>query len=292
MRIIKAVLGNYPEIEPIKTGAMGITDAAFDFTEYPAPYHGAFKPMVNDLAYDLSEMAIVTHIIAKCYKKPLHLLPIVMLGRGQHPFASIGNHINRPNFADLSGLRIGMRSFAQTTVTWQRGFLKCDFGADLRDVLWIKTEDGHVPDAHDPAIKGPQGKTLEEMLIEGDIDVALGAKIDHPTARPLFGPNPEVHMKNWISKHSCVPINHVVVVTEDMVVHHLDLIAKFYNLIKTIKTGYPSKNGQPDPKPLGFEALRPAVEKLITYMGALDMLPKRLSMNDLIDPRIKEAIGE
>lgn len=292
VKVIKAVLGNYPEITPIKTGALSMTRAAFDFTEYPAPYHGAFKPMVNHLAYDLSEMAIVTHIIAKSYHRPVHLLPVVMLGRDQHPFASISNQVKRSSLCDMSGLRVGMRSFAQTTVTWQRGFLKCDFGADFKDVIWIKTEDGHVPEAFDPAIPDKSGKTLEAMLVDGDIDIALGAKIDHPTVRPLFGPDPDIHAKAWKVKHGCVPINHVIVVTEDMVANHIDHIAEFYELVKLAKAQCSIKSSQPDPKPIGFEALRPAVETIIGYMTALNMLPHAVNMDDLIDPRIREAIGE
>ena len=46
--------------------------------------HMAFKPMVREHAYDASEMALVTCLQAKVYKKGLRLLPAAMLARFQH----------------------------------------------------------------------------------------------------------------------------------------------------------------------------------------------------------------
>ena len=81
MTVLKTVLGDYPETAPIKSGALTLSGAELAFTDYPRPYHGAFKPMVNEQAFDISEMAIVTLLIARSFGRPLHLLPAVMLGQ-------------------------------------------------------------------------------------------------------------------------------------------------------------------------------------------------------------------
>src|ERR1700761_7884740 len=59
---------------------------SFDFADY-SPAHKGFKPMVREGAFDVSEMAIVTYLMAKSFGKPMVLLPSVVVWRSQHGYA-------------------------------------------------------------------------------------------------------------------------------------------------------------------------------------------------------------
>ena len=123
---------------------------------------------------------------------------------------------------DLANRRVGGRSYTTTTVTWLRGILQNDYGADLDAAHWVSFEDPHVAEYVDPTERAPAGRTIIEMLLDGELDVVLGDVTDDPRVSTLFA-DPAAAIDEWRAKHDLVPINHIVVVTEDTYVRsHLD----------------------------------------------------------------------
>jgi 4,5-dihydroxyphthalate decarboxylase len=285
---LKLVFGDHPSVMPIKNGEIIVPGADLEFIHFDAT-HDAFKPMVNGQAFDICEMAMTTLVMAKGYGRPLHMLPAVMIGRLQQPFASVNANVEMSGPADIAGKRIGVRSFAQTTVTWLRGILKEEYGADLDSANWISFEDGHIPEAPDPTTRAATGKKMSQMLFDGELDIVLGLKSDDPRVKPLI-PNSEAAGRAWYDKHQCFAINHVVAVTEDMVADHMDLLVEFYAALKRSKAMMRQPNG-PDPRPMGFDGISNSLDLLITYANSLGLLPGPIKAEDLIDPRIREAIG-
>lgn len=291
MSTFKAVLGPHEQVAQLKSGELKLKTGILEFEEI-FPTHHAFKPMIANQPFDFCEMAITTLILAKAYGRPIHMLPTVMIGRLQQPFAAVNKNVKMNGITDLVGKTIGVRSFAQTTVTWVRGILKCDHNANFNGVKWVKFEDGHVPEAADPAVQAPAGRKMKEMLVSGEIDIAIGQRSEEPETRPLFGPEPDKMAADWLAKHGCYTINHIVAVPEHMIVNHLDTIVDFYQLLKQNKANAGQTRDGIDPKPYGFKANLPALALLMEYMNALDMMPKPITLDDLIDPRLQEAIGE
>src|SRR6476660_8152431 len=85
-KTLKTLIGTYPHTAPLKSGALRSDRLDFEFTEV-VPVWDGFKGMIRDDKYDVSEMAIVTYLLAKAHGKPLALLPAAMIGRFQHPYA-------------------------------------------------------------------------------------------------------------------------------------------------------------------------------------------------------------
>ena len=59
------------------------------------------------------------------------------------------NCCRRPDSAltgpgDLSGRRVGVRAYSQTTGLWLRGILAEEFGVKPTDVRWVTFEGAHV----------------------------------------------------------------------------------------------------------------------------------------------------
>src|SRR5882672_10828050 len=109
-KILKTLIGTYPHTAPLKSGAVSSDRIDFEFTEIDPVWDG-FKGMIREQRYDVSEMAIVTYLIAKAHGKPLALLPAAMLGRFAHPYAIYNAARGALAPEQLNGKRVGVRSF-------------------------------------------------------------------------------------------------------------------------------------------------------------------------------------
>ena len=279
-RRLRALLGNYPHTAGIKSGA--IASDAFDlaFTEVEPVWDG-FDAMVRHQAYDVSEMAAVTYMLALAYDKPMVLLPAAMVGRFQQPFAyyNAEKGVLRPG--DLKGKRVGVRSVTTTTGLWLRGILGGDYGVDLDSVRWVTSEAPHVEECEDTSERIKPGTSLVKMLLDGDLDVVLGERCTDPRAKPLFG-DPEKAASEWHAKHKVVPINHLMVVSRDLVEKEPETVRKVWQLLKRGKASVPAAS--PDLIPFGIEPNRAALEMLSDYVYRLRLVPRRISVDEMFAP--------
>ena len=83
---LRTLLGDHPCTSALKNGSIKSDLVTLDFAEY-SPTNKGFKPMVREGAFDVSEMAIVTYLMAKSFGKPMVLLPNVVVARFQHAYA-------------------------------------------------------------------------------------------------------------------------------------------------------------------------------------------------------------
>ena len=83
---LRTLLGDHSGTTALKDGSVRSDLVEFDFASY-SPTNKGFKPMVREGAFDVSEMAIVTYLMAKSFGKPMVLLPDVVLARFQHGHA-------------------------------------------------------------------------------------------------------------------------------------------------------------------------------------------------------------
>src|SRR5437016_991722 len=104
---LRALLGDYPGTTALKSGLIKSDLVGFDFADY-SPTHKGFKPMVREAAFDVSELAIVTYLMAKSFGKPMVLLPDVVVARGQHGYAFYSAKKGTLTPSDLNGKRVGI----------------------------------------------------------------------------------------------------------------------------------------------------------------------------------------
>jgi 4,5-dihydroxyphthalate decarboxylase len=77
------LIGNYPHTAPLKSGVVRSDSFDVDFIEIN-PVWGGVKGIRGNLS-DVSEMAVVTYLIANAHGKPLALLPAAVIRRFQNP---------------------------------------------------------------------------------------------------------------------------------------------------------------------------------------------------------------
>jgi 4,5-dihydroxyphthalate decarboxylase len=279
---LRIAIGDYPHTAPLKRGEITSPWLKLDFVEVK-PMHKAFKPMVREHAYDASEMALVTYLQAKAYGKGLTLLPAAMLARFQHGTVLYNAGRGKLTPADLPGKRIGVRSYSQTTGAWIRGILQNDYGVDFSGVQWVTFEDGHVAEAKDPAgvIRASADKDITQMLIDGELDAAIyGAAMPNDARLQSVIPDPDAAARAWYGKHGLVPVNHMVVVTDELVRSNPRAVAELYRLLQAGKEAAGSV-GAIDTAPFGEQANRPCLELLISYAVQQQLIPRPLELREL-----------
>jgi 4,5-dihydroxyphthalate decarboxylase len=200
---LRTLLATYPHTAPLKKGEVTSDRVAFDFIDV-TPVWSGFKAMVRERAFDVSEMAIVTYLIARSFDKPMVLLPAVMTGRIQHAWAIYNA---------------------------ERGEL---MPSDLASVRWITFEDAHVAEFVDTTERAPPGKTIVQMLLDGELDAVFGERSDDPRIKPLFG-DPAAAAEAWYRKHGIVPLNHMVVVSTELAKARPDVVAEIFALLTESK---------------------------------------------------------
>ncbi len=290
---LSAAFDDYPHTLPLKRGEINSPRLALAFSDIK-PANRFFKPMVRELKFDVSEMAIATYVQAKAHGKPLVLIPATMMGRFQH--GTILCNAARPlTPADLAGKRVGVRSYSQTTAVWVRGILQNDYGVDIDRVHWVTFEDGHVAEYHEPAGVERVGgdKNLLKMLREGELDAAIyGADLPNdPTLKSLIA-DPEAAAQKWYARHKVVPINHMVVVTEKLVKTNPEAVKEIYRLLAQGKTaaGLP-KAGAIDFLPFGLAACRPGLQTIIDYALQQSLIPRKIAVEELFDDTTRVLEG-
>src|ERR1700719_143747 len=277
---LRTLLATYPHTAPLKNGEVTSPRVTLDFKDV-TPVWSGFKAMVRERAFDVSEMAVVTYLIAKSFGKPMVLLPAVMTGRIQHAWAIYNGERGALTPADLAGKRVGIRSFTTTTGAWLRGMFQNDYGLDLSSVRWVTFEEPHVAEYVDTTERAPPGKNIVQMLLDGELDAVLGDRSDDPRIKPLFG-DPAAAATAWHRKHGIVPINHMVVVSAELAKSPPDIVEEVYALLKEGKHRVPPPEDA-DTTPFGVEACRPALQRIIDYAVQQRLIPRRLEVDELFD---------
>ena len=211
---LKVNLGDHPVTRALKAGEIKSDLVTFDFCG-PKVANQGFKPMVREGQYDAGELAIVTFLQAKVYGKPLILLPATVLGRFQQHTIVYNAERGPLKPSDLTGQRVGLRSYSVTTATWVRGILQHEYGVDLARVTWVCSDDGHLAEYRDPPNverTKPGAKPFDQMLLEGEIDAAVIPDTPKdPRIRPLIA-DPQAAARAWYEKNKVIPINHLLAV--------------------------------------------------------------------------------
>jgi 4,5-dihydroxyphthalate decarboxylase len=289
---LNTLLGSYPNVVGLKDGRVKSDLIEWDFPDFPVPNRG-FKPLVREHRFDAGELAIVTFLQAKVYGLPYVLLPATVVGRGQLHTVAYNSERGTLKPADLNGRKFGVRSYTQTTGIWVRGILAESYGVDWSKVEITTMEDPHVAQYKDPSFvkRAPETKQLAQMLIDGEVDVALiGDKFPDPRFKTLI-PDAEEANKKWAETHGGVPINHMMVVRESICKERPEIVEEIFRLCKEArKLDTKSPTGALDPYRFGVEANREALERVIDYSVKQQMIPKNFTVDELFNDVTRKLV--
>ncbi len=302
-RKLKTVFRPLGHTEHLKNGTVKPKNYEIDY-ENVEPLIAAFRRMVRGLEFDVCEMAITTYICAKAHGKRMTAIP-VFPARAFHHGAIVYNTksgIRSPK--DLEGKKVGVhRGYTVTTGVWARSILQHQYGVDLNKVTWVLSGDEHVAEYRPPANVVPieKGKKMEDLVASGEIPAAVNIEIDHPDVKPLIANAREAGFEALRSRGH-YPINHTVVVKDDLLNAHPDLAADIFNAFAQAKRLYverlknnqiaePSKTDQTykrvmditgkDPLPYGIAPNRKMIEAVIQYAGEQKIITRPFTVEEL-----------
>ncbi|MEV1025698.1 hypothetical protein [Streptomyces sp. NPDC050264] len=229
MTRLTVALRRYPHTEALLDGTLTVPGCALDFPEIE-PIHRAFAPMVRELRYDVSELAVATLLQAVEAGVPVAALPVVLHGNFHHRSLSGWGGEGQLRPEDLRGQRVGVRAYSQTTGLWVRGVLSDTYGVRAQDVTWVTREGAHVDGAPEPSDVERTSRGLVDSLREGDLAaVVMGARsADHVDGLVPLITDWKAQQARHIERHGWVPVNHLAVVRKDLLASDPDLVRSVY----------------------------------------------------------------
>lgn len=285
----------------------------FAFEEVPVLVQ-AFRRMVRELEFDVCEMAFTTYLCARAQGKAFTALPIFLV-RGFHHGAIVYNTnsgIRRPK--DLEGRRVGVnRGYTVTTGVWARGILQDEHAVDLSKVTWMPSGDEHVTEYRPPAnvIRLAPGSDLARQVATGELAAAIGVEVDHPDVAPLI-PDPSEAGFAALRERGLYPINHLIVVKDEVLVAYPDLALEVFEAFAAAKNRYVKTLREDridaptptdlmyarvlqltgrDPLPYGIEPNRPMIEQLIRHAVRQGILARPPTVETLFAGSTHGATG-
>jgi 4,5-dihydroxyphthalate decarboxylase len=246
---------------------------------------------------------MTTYLCSRAHGKPFTAIPVFPMRAFHHGTIVCNTHAGVRTPKDLEGRQVGVnRGYTVTTGLWARGILQHEYGVDLSRVTWVLSGDEHVSEYRPPSNVVPiePGATLEEWLTSGKIAAAIGVKVDSPDVAPLI-PNAKEAGFQWLRRHGLYPINHTVVVRNDVLDANPDLAADLFAAFAEAKRAYVeglragrADGADPihlrvmemtgDPLPYGIESNRRSLEAVVQYCVEQGILARPFTVDELFAP--------
>lgn len=309
---LKTVTRTQGANEALKSGVVKPSNFAFDFVEVD-PLIAAFRRMVRGLEFDVCEMAITTYACAREHGKRMTALPVFLVRAFHHGAVLVNTKAGIRTPKDLEGRRVGVnRGYTVTTGVWARGILADEHGVDLSKITWVLSGDEHVAEYRPPSNVVPieAGKKIEDMLASGELAAAVGVEAKHPDVKPLI-PNAQEAGLAALKTRGHYPINHLVVVKDELLDAHPGLARDVFNVfaeakrlyVERLKAGALAAQSASDemnrrvmeitgdPLPYGIEPNRRNLEELLRHARTQGIITKPVTVDELFAAETRELVA-
>jgi 4,5-dihydroxyphthalate decarboxylase len=296
----------------LKDGMVKPKGFEFAFEEVD-PLIAAFRRMVRGNEFDVCEMAITTYICAKAHGKPMTAVPVFLVRAFHHGAILVNSKAGIRAPKDLEGKRVGVnRGYTVTTGVWARSVLQDEHDVDLSKITWVLSGDEHVAEYRPPANVVPiePGKKMGEMLASGELAAAIGVEASSADVKPLI-PNALEAGLNALRRRGHYPINHTVVIKDELIARYPDLAAEMFNAFAEAKRRYvaqlkagaiekPSDIDEMhrrvmeitgDPLPYGIASNRKVIEELIGHAVTQGIITQPVAVDDLFAPSTRSLVA-
>ena len=305
MPVIKVVSRTQGNNAALKSGSIAADGFELQFEEVPVLVR-AFRRMVRGLEFDVCEMPLTTYLCAREHGVRFTALPVFLVRAFHHGaiLHNIKSELRDPR--ELQGKRVGVnRGYTVTTGVWARAILQDEYGVDLSKITWVLSGDEHV-EAYVPppnVESVPAGNSLEELLIEADMAAAIGMSSDNPDIQPLIA-NPLDAGFDAFSSRGHYPINHLIVVRDEVLDEHPGIAVAVFNAFTESKNLYLKQlrnseimnpdstdklykrmlDSGADPLPYGIAPNRRVLEDLIAHATTQKIISKPMDVESVFAP--------
>lgn len=184
--------------------------------------------------FDIAELSFSSYLVKHSRGESPYIAVPVFLSRA---FRHTSIYVRRDRIKtpeDLKGCRIGVPEYQLTAIVWARALLEDEYGIKPSDVTWVR---GGIDNPGRPEkIKlelpanirlesAPEGKTITELLDEGEIDAFIAPRppgvqaLRNPAVGWLFD-DPTAVAKDFYRRKRVFPIMHVVGIRNALAQQH------------------------------------------------------------------------
>jgi 4,5-dihydroxyphthalate decarboxylase len=281
IRTLKTAIGRTKYTEPLFAGTVSSSSLRLALEPFKA-ISRAFAPMVRELAFDVSELAIATFLQARAMNKPITLLPIVLAARFQEASLICLKSSPMRSEVDLRGKRMAVRAYSQTTGMWLRGILKERHGIEAGEMSWLTFEGAHVAECADPPFveRASGDADMLARLRAGEVDAIIVGNegAEGEDLRSVF-PDAQAAGEAFFARHGFVPVNHLLTLRRDIAETEPEVVAELIRLFGALKSS--EKSGARDPRPIGRAAIDPAIELAIRYSLEQGLITRKLTLDEV-----------
>ena len=279
-----------------------------------------FDRMAGGGEFDACEMSASEYICRYAAgERDLTAIPVFPSRAFRHCNIAVNSTIiKKPS--DLNGKKVGVQLYTMTAAVWIRGVLQQD-GVDLSTITWIEgameKPGPHGKPSAKPLLRpvtriaNDSGKSLSQLLEEGEIDATIGA--DPP---PCLGKAPHVQRlypnfrqteKEYYRETGIFPIMHLVAIKRAVCDDHPFVPTSLYNALDESKDiglrqmkflgglrymlpwlpddlDEIEKVFGGDPWPCGIEANRKTLEGLVLFLHDQGMIDRVIPIEQLFTP--------
>lgn len=223
-----------------------------------------FPDAIQKTPFDVSELPIITYLMAREHGFEYELIPAVLVARAPHPYLVQRADMEPLEPRDLIGRSVATRSYSVTTVTQVRDVLKHDFAIDPSQIQWLSADPPHVLQFAEPANvrRAPDGTTPASLLEAGQVAAAvLGGKTVDAVWRSLISETPQL-IAAWKARAGgSLPINHVVAVRSAIGRQSPDLVRAIWRALAEANAhAVAADPGLAEYHPVGFSACRAGLQ--------------------------------
>ena len=319
---LKTALATAGHTAPLKDGSVVPEGIVLEHEEV-TPIIAAFRRMVRATEFDICEMSPTTYLTAKAFNKPFTAIP-VFLSRMFHNNAIVFREDSGIKAGqDLDGKKVGVRAYTVATGVWVRGILQSEYFVHLDEVTWVTDDEEHVTEFVAPSnvVKAPQGRSLVEMLLAGELDASFTGAAgvgragapgagwdaavnveDQPGIKRLM-PDVGVMEVERFKRASVYPIHGLVVVKDELLAKEPWVGPALFNAFKAAKQQYLDKlkaDGPSTPQdeavvarqkivgadhiPYGVKANRRSLETMIQCAYDQQLTPRKYTVEEIFAP--------
>lgn len=267
--------------------------------------------MIRNREFDVAELSMSNYLLARFMGQPFTAIPVFLHRRFRHGFIFINadKGIRKPT--DLIGKKVGLRNFQATNNLWVRGILEHEFQTPHRKIHWLTQDEEEVEftPPRDLSLKrAPEGKRVEKMLVEGELDALVHPELIQPfldrdpRVKRLFENYKELEI-DYYKKTGIFPIMHTAAIRQEVVDRYPWAPASLMEAFEKAKKRAYERMENPRRVPLAWfrhaleeqeeilgkdpwayglgEANRKTLETLIGYSHEQGLIGRRLSLDEL-----------
>lgn len=318
---LSVAIGDYDRNRPLIDGAVKIdgVDPVFMKLVPEEIFFRAFRSMDFDICeLSLSSFTLKT-ALGQC---PYVGIPAFVSRCFRHTAIFVRtDRIKKPQ--DLKGRRVGVPEYQLTANVWARAILDDDFGVRPSDIEWVRGGIEHAARPEKIPFKlpagvrmhdAPEGKTISELLVEGETDGFIAPRAPALTSANIgwLFPDPMAAGKDYFQRTGIFPIMHLVGVRRTLAEKYPWLpaaVLKAFEQSKKIaldqltdvsatKVTLPFVEEQlkaarelmgEDFWPYGVDANRKALNSFLHHHHAQGISPRRVEIEELFHPATLET---